>query len=224
MSALVILVNADPRALRHLEAMLSQDGYLVAAIDSFVEARELLESVTPDLLVADIRLERFNGLQLAIRSHFEHPDVPVIVTHVKEDPVAEAEARRYGVSFVAAPLENPNFLPSVRSLVDNRRETQRPMRRWPRKPVPGLVEVDAAAGRAQLVDMSYGGVRLAFDGPREIPTTFDIMLPLLGVSVQANRIWIREDSDRLSCGAEVVKAAEENWRRFVDTLRGTAAY
>src|SRR5262249_32550369 len=121
MSALVVLVNADPRALRLLEALLSENGYLVAALDSFLEAREMLESVPPDLLVADIRLERFNGLQLAIRSHFEHPDVPVIVTHAQEDPVAEAEAKRYGVSFFAAPLENPTFLESVRSLVDSRR-------------------------------------------------------------------------------------------------------
>jgi DNA-binding response OmpR family regulator len=225
MSALVILVNADPGALRHLEALLSEDGYMVAAIDSFPEARELLESVTPDLLIADIRLERFNGLQLAIRSHFEHPDVPVIVTHSQEDPVAEAEATRYGVSFIAAPLENPAFLQAVRSLADSRRQTQRPMRRWPRKSVLGVVEVSAAAGRAQLVDMSYGGLRLAFDHTPDIPTTFDITLPPpLGAVVQANRIWTRADSDRLSCGAEVVKAAEDDWRRFVDTLRrGTAA-
>jgi len=225
MSALVVLVNADPRALRRLEALLAEDGYLVAAIDSFLEAKELLDSVTPDLLVADIRLERYNGLQLAIRSHFEHPDVPVIVTHHGEDPIAEAEARRYGVSFFAAPLENPAFLQEVHALVDSRRQTQRPMRRWPRKPVLGVVEVSAAAGRAQLVDLSYGGLRLAFDQTRDIPTTFDITLPApLDVVVQANRIWTREDSERLSCGAEVVKAGEDHWRRFVDTLRrGTAA-
>ena len=225
MSALVILVNADPRALRHMEAELSEEGYLVAALDSYLEAKELLDSVTPDLLIADIRLERFNGLQLAIRSHFEHPDIPVIVTHHQEDPVAEAEATRYGVSFIASPLENPAFLETVRSLVRSRRQTQRPMRRWPRKSVLGVVEVGAAASRAQLVDMSYGGLRLAFDHTQDIPTTFDIMLPPpLEVVVQANRIWTREDSDRLSCGAEVVKAAEDQWRRFVDTLRrGTAA-
>jgi DNA-binding response OmpR family regulator len=221
MSALVILVNADPRALRHLEALLSEDGYLVAAIDSFVEARDLLDSVTPDLLVADIRLERFNGLQLAIRSHFDHPDVPVIITHIREDPVSEAEAKRYGVTFVAAPLENPSFLACVRSLVDGHPPTERQVRRWPRMPAPGVVEVEAAAGRAHLVDTSYGGVRLAFDGLREIPTTFDITVPL-GVTVQANRIWTREEGDRFSCGAEVVKAAEEAWRRFVDTLPGGA--
>jgi DNA-binding response OmpR family regulator len=225
MSALVILVNAEPHVLRHLEALLTEDGYLVAAIDSFVEARDLLESVTPDLLIADIRLERFNGLQLAIRSHFDHPDIPVIVTHVHEDALVEAEAKRFGVSFIAAPLDNPNFLTTVRSLVANRRVAQRPIRRWLRKPVPGIIEVNVADGRAQLVDMSYGGVRLVFERPRKIPSTFDITLPPFGVTVQANRIWTREDYDHhLACGAEVVKATESDWRRFVDTLRGTTAH
>jgi DNA-binding response OmpR family regulator len=225
MSALVILVNADSRVLRHLEALLTEDGYLVAAVDSFLEARELLDSVTPDLLIADIRLERFNGLQLAIRSHFDHPGLPVIVTHVKEDTVAEAEAKRYGVSFVAAPFDNPNFLPCVRSLLANRRMAQRPIRRWLRKPVPGMIEVNVADSRAQLVDMSYGGVRLVFEEPRVLPTTFDITLPPQGVTVQANRIWTREEHDHhFSCGAEVVKAMENDWRRFVDTLRGTTAH
>jgi len=225
MSALVILVNADPRALRHLEALLTEDGYLVAAIDSFLEARDLLDSLTPDLLIADIRLERFNGLQLAIRSHFDHPDLPVIVTHVQEDAVAEAEAKRYGVSFVAAPVHNANFLPCVRSLVSGRRMAQRPIRRWHRKSVPGNIEVTVADGPAQLVDMSYGGVRLVFERPRSIPTTFDITLPPLGMTVQANRIWTREDQDHhVACGAAVVKATEDNWRRFVDTLRGTTAH
>jgi DNA-binding response OmpR family regulator len=224
MSALIILVNADPRALRHLEALLSEAGYLVAAMESFLEAKDLLESVTPDLLIADIRLQRFNGLQLAIRSHFDHPDVPVIVTHAREDAVVEAEARRYGVSFIAAPLENPNFLRCVESLVATRRLAQRPIRRWLRKSVPGFVEVNAAAARAHVIDMSYGGMRLAFDGPREIPTTFDITLPL-GPTVQANRVWTRTYADdQFCCGAEVVKTAENDWRRFVDTLRGTAAH
>jgi DNA-binding response OmpR family regulator len=224
MSALVILVNADPHVLRHLELQLSENGYLVAAIGSFLEAKELLDSVTPDLLVADIRLERFNGLQLAIRSHFEHPDVPVIVTHVEEDPVTEAEARRYGVSFVAAPVDNPRFLSSVRSLVDSRRQAQRAVRRWPRKSLSGIVELDAAAVRAQLVNMSYGGARLAFEPPFAIPQLFDITLPPAGLIVQANRIWMREDTDRLSCGAEVVKTGEDDWRRFVDALRGPTAH
>ena len=51
MRALVILVNADRRALRHTEALLSEAGHLVATIWSFVEAKKVLDSVIPDLLV-----------------------------------------------------------------------------------------------------------------------------------------------------------------------------
>jgi CheY-like chemotaxis protein len=222
MSALVILVNADRGVLRQLEAQLSENGYMVMAMETFIEARDLLDSVIPDLLVADIRLERFNGLQLAIRSHFEHPDVPVAVTHVQDDPVVEAEAKRYGVSFFPSPLENPKFLSFVRSLVDSRRQAHRAARRWPRKSVPGIVEVDAAAARAQIVNMSYGGARLAFEPPFVVPQIFDITLSPGGVIVRANRIWTREDSDRLSCGAEVVEA--DDWRGFVDALRGPTTH
>ena len=120
MSALIILVNADSRALRHTEGVLSDQGYLVAALTSFVEARQLLESVTPDLLIADVRLAAYNGLQLAIRTHYDHPDVPVIVTHIGEDALVEAEARRFGAEFVPAPVDNPAFLRTVERAIERR--------------------------------------------------------------------------------------------------------
>jgi len=222
MSALVILVNADPRALRHTEALLSEQGYLVAAVTSYVKAAQLLESVTPDLLVADVRLGAYNGLQLAIRTRFDYPDVPVIVTHTCGDAVAEAEAKHYGAVFVSNPLDNPAFLPAVEAAIARRRRSQRPIRRWSRRAVPGVVEVNAAHSRAQILDMSYGGVRLAFADAPDLPTTFDITLPTANVTVKAHRVWTgRSDADdRFCCGAELVEAPEDDWRRFVDSLRG----
>ena len=91
---LVVLVNADARALRHTEAMLSADGYRVAASTSFVVAKQLLDSLKPDLVIADIRLDELNGLQLAIASRRDHPGVPVILTRIGEDTVAEVEAKQ----------------------------------------------------------------------------------------------------------------------------------
>jgi DNA-binding response OmpR family regulator len=225
MSALVIVVNAEPRALRHTEALLSDQGYLVAALSSFVHAKQMLDSVTPDLLIADLHLERFNGLQLAIRSQQDHPDVPVIITFTREDPVAEAEAARYGAAFIAGPLENPDFLPCVEAAVAKRRLMQAPIRRWFRKPIEGVVEVDAAHARAHIVDMSYGGVRLAFTDMRQIPTTFDITLPPIGVTVKARRVWAArsEADDQFCCGAELEEPAADDWREFVDSLQGRAA-
>jgi DNA-binding response OmpR family regulator len=224
MSALVILVHADPRALRHTEAFLSQQGFLVAAMSSYVSAKHLLESVMPDLLIADLRLEHYNGLQLAIWNHLEHPDVPVIITSDDRDPVAEEEARRNGAAFITNPLENRDFLPAVWGAIAERRRLQRPIRRWFRRPVPAVVEVGAAHTRATILDFSYGGVRLAFRDASQIPTTFDITLPkgpTGNVTVSAHRIWTADsaDGDQVCCGAELTESADDHWREFVDSLQ-----
>jgi DNA-binding response OmpR family regulator len=221
MSALIILVNTDARALRHTEEKLSECGYLVAALTSFLEAKLLLESATPDLLIVDLRLAAYNGLQLAIRSRFDHPDVPVIVTHTSEDAVAEKDARHFGATFIAAPLENPDFLPRVHEAVAERQRSQRPPRRWVRRPVPRAVTVTAADAHAHIVDLSYGGVRLAFRESREIPATFDITVPAADVAVKVHRVWAApaEADGVWCCGAELIEAPEGRWRQFVDTLR-----
>src|SRR5581483_3637820 len=45
--------------LRHTEALLSERGHLVAALSSSAEANLLLDSVTPDLLIADLRVGEY---------------------------------------------------------------------------------------------------------------------------------------------------------------------
>jgi CheY-like chemotaxis protein len=221
MSALIILVNADQRVLRHTEALLSQQGFLVAALTSYGAASYLLQSVLPDLLIADVRLEAYNGLQLAIWNHIQHPDLPVIITSDSHDPVAAAEAERHGAVFVAAPLENRDFLPAVWRAIEERRRLQRPIRRWFRRPVRAVVEVVAADARATILDVSYGGVRLAFQDGGHIPTTFGITLPTGNVTVTARRVWTTDSAngDRVCCGAELTAASADVWRTAVDSLR-----
>lgn len=123
MAALVMLVNADHEVLRHAEGVLCEAGYLVAAVSSFEKARALLDSISPNLLVADIRLGAFNGLHLAIHSKFEHPNLPVIVTYARADPVFEAEANDCGAAFVVAPLDSPEFLSRVQASIEEDRGT-----------------------------------------------------------------------------------------------------
>jgi DNA-binding response OmpR family regulator len=221
MGALIIVVSADERALRGTEAFLTAHGYLVGVASSFAEGNDLLDSVTPDLLIADLHLKDFNGLQLAIHSHLYHPDVPVVITSASLDSTAEAEAKHYGATFVAAPLENPDFLPCVRAALAGRAPALKPMRRWFRSAAAGVAPVQAASGRAEIVDMSYGGVRLAFSGPRVIPATFEIRLPRGGVAVQARCVWTRSAADKqFYCGAELAEDAADSWHEFVDALQG----
>jgi DNA-binding response OmpR family regulator len=221
MGALIIVVSADEEVLRRTEALLREDGYVVGTASSFIEGQELLDSLTPDLLIADLRLDDYNGLQLASQSRLSHPDVAVILTSARDDWWAEGEAKRHGAAFIAAPLENPDFLPRVRAVLASRASARKSMRRWFRNSVAGVVPVHAASGRAQIVDMSYGGVRLAFSGPRVIPATFEIRLPRGGVAVQARCVWTRSAGDgQFYCGAVLADDAAQPWREFVDALQG----
>jgi DNA-binding NtrC family response regulator len=81
----------------------------------------MLDSVTPDLLIADLRLNGCNGLQLATQSHLDHPDVAVIITSAGDDDWwAEGEAKRHRAAYTAAPLEDPAFLRCVSAALNSR--------------------------------------------------------------------------------------------------------
>jgi len=114
-ASLVVLVHTDPDVLNRAEALLYDAGYAVVSASSFHAARRALDCVEPDLLIADVRLDDFNGLHLAILSRFERPRTRVIITHACPDPVLENEARRCEAAFVVNPVANPEFLSSVRS-------------------------------------------------------------------------------------------------------------
>jgi len=222
MGASIVVVSADERTRRGVETLLCAQGYVVGTASSFIDGQELLDSVTPDLVIADLRLNDHNGLQLATQTHLDRPDVAVmVITSARDDWWAEDEATRQGAAFIANPLENPDFLPCVRQALTSRRPAQTPTRRWFRHSAAVPVPLRAASGRAQIVDMSYGGVRLAFSGPRVISPAFEITLPSGGVTVQARCVWTRSSADgQFYCGAALAEDSALPWREFVDSLQG----
>lgn len=222
MFSLILLVDADRAVLKKTEALLSAEGHLVVAVSSFQEAKRLLHSVSPDLLIAGVRLGAFNGLHLAARSRLDYPNLPVIITHAEADPVFEYEAKRQGASFVVNPLENSDFLRGVQSALEHRRAPP-PARRWPRKQVSGVVEAQLEASQARIFDMSYGGLRLALGNERELPSVFDVTVPAAGLTVHARPVWTFRSpaTDEFWCGVELVDKGTTvaKWRDFVDSTQ-----
>src|SRR5712671_5452402 len=98
LTAHILLVDCDPNALRRVGTCLSEKGYGVAAASSFEAARKQFDAVNPDLVVAAVRLEAFNGLHLAAWLRYNRPTVPVIITHTSHDLVLEADAQRLGAT------------------------------------------------------------------------------------------------------------------------------
>ena len=231
MPALILLVNGDKKELHQIESVLIAAGCLVVGASSMRRAARLLDSVIPDLLIAQTRLRNVadvEGLQLAGLGRREHPNLPVIIPHGSPDPDLEREATSRGMAFIVDPLGNPKFLERVAAALGEHRPPHAMVRQWPRKrvaPVPARVDTVPA----QLIDVSYEGLRLELEDPGDTPATvFDVALPDAGVNLTTRRVWRSRasDTEEYWWGMTIVDvnpALAERWRQFVDSLAETGA-
>jgi DNA-binding NtrC family response regulator len=122
----VLVVDADTRDRTSTVLLLEAAGYQVRSARSFEDARALLITERPDLLVTDLRLGPYNGLHLVLWSRNEHPEMATVVTSRFADPVLEAEARRNQADFLLRPVSDTQLLDAITgslSRADRRRGT-----------------------------------------------------------------------------------------------------
>jgi DNA-binding NtrC family response regulator len=109
----VLVVDDDRQVLRYLTDVLGEAGYETVACDRFIDAKVLLGTTRPDLLLTDIRLGAYNGLQLALFARSRHADVPIIVLTGYEDPTLREEATHSGALFLIKPVARDALLDAV---------------------------------------------------------------------------------------------------------------
>jgi DNA-binding NtrC family response regulator len=100
----LLVVDDDRQVLRSLTEMLQEAGFDTVACERFADAKALLSTSRPDLLLTDIRLGAYNGLQLAFYARDHHPGLPVVVLTGYEDPTLRDEANRSGAHFLVKPV------------------------------------------------------------------------------------------------------------------------
>jgi DNA-binding response OmpR family regulator len=109
-----LIVEDDTATRNGLKLLLQRAGYDVLATDSVPEGRRALEEGAPDLLIADVRLGEFNGLQLIAMSG---RPIPAIVVTAFVDPALEADARRLGAHYLVKPIMPGVLLSLVEELL-----------------------------------------------------------------------------------------------------------
>src|SRR5262249_14806 len=222
-------VDADVEELRKTEVTLTNAGFVVAAVDSFPEARALLHSIAPEIVVADVRLKAYNGLQLAVLFAATRPRTPFIVTHTVHDPVLEADAKRFGAVYVIKTPDRAELRGLAKSLFDQSGGAER-VRRWTRKAAPVATPVRVGDADAALVDVSYSGLRIKVDarparvGETRDKGTVDVEFPDIELSLRASSIWTARDmaaEEGWLWGIDVSMndlPKIERWRAFVDSV------
>ena len=103
----VLIVEDNDVTRASLCELLDHAGYECTAVGTFHEAAAMLRKRPPDLLITDIRLQQYNGLQLVLMLTSRR--LPAIVITGFADDVLASEAIRHGAAYLVKPV-SPNRL------------------------------------------------------------------------------------------------------------------
>jgi DNA-binding NtrC family response regulator len=97
----ILLVDDDPATRSGLAELFRDAGYDCVEAQSYRDAAAVIQSGRPDLLITDVRLDEFNGLQLVINRPRE---MPAIVITGFPDAVLQREAEQSGAIYLQKPV------------------------------------------------------------------------------------------------------------------------
>jgi CheY-like chemotaxis protein len=214
----LLVVDDDPATREGLARMLADAGYRILTADRFERAVDVLKHAAPDLLILDVRLGDFNGLQLIATA--PHPVRAIVVTGFA-DTVLERDARNLGAEFLVKPITRAKLLAMIERQLPASAPT--PERRWQRKHLPRALPTKINRLPGRLIDVSYGGMRLEIDDvPDELPPSLAVALPDSERLIQVDVIWrMRPHEGAWQCGAMVAESNDlvtSAWRDLVDAV------
>lgn len=108
----IVVVEDDPATLAGWIELLGAAGYAVTGATTFEAGRNALRTA-PNLVIADVRLGAYNGLQLLMRARAWSADMPVIVVTGYPDDVIKRDAERLGAIYLEKPVHPYDLLAAV---------------------------------------------------------------------------------------------------------------
>ncbi len=214
----VVLALPDAIESSAVASWLSEKGFDPVRRPTAKSAADEMQSRPFDLLIADAAFAFREGLHRL--SRLRNPTTP---TGVVGDMSAAAQCEATGCSMhVGRPVDGSTLVCyASMAVLDGR-----PLRRSTRKIVNRIGAV-ANGAPVHIVDISNEGVRLEVPRDRRsaLPPVFTVRVPLIGVGVTVQRMWVAQGASGRgettwyggALGANPPKA-EQGWRSFVDTL------
>ena len=109
-----LLIVDDNEGVRHLVSRwLEKAGFAVSEARDGAEAVDMVRRDPPDLILADIRMPKIDGIELARIVKSEFPETKIILMTAYSSPQTIAQARREGVDDY---LEKPFTKDQVESI------------------------------------------------------------------------------------------------------------
>jgi DNA-binding response OmpR family regulator len=216
-----ILVVDDESSVRDSVATLLRDvGYTVLTFGDVPSALRALEENDPDLLITDVRIDGYNGLQLIAMA--PKPIRALVVTGFA-DPAIEADARRLGADYLVKPVPFETLHAHVAAML-----FQAPphtafisTRIAPRRRLAQSQSVRVDDSQGRIIDVSANGARLEIQSkdPIEAGTTCVLDVEGAEARIPTTVIWKRrQDSETWMCGVAIAPERQDDWRRLFPSI------
>jgi DNA-binding response OmpR family regulator len=223
MAIKVLIVEPDATVRSGFAEALASSGFEVIETRTFQEGRRVLRNQAPGLLITEIRLAGFNGLQLILTNPAPIPSIVVS----SADPVLQTEARRMGATYLIKPVSQADLLVAIEQLLAPFSETVAlgATRRWIRKAVSSEMKASVDNSPARVLDVSYGGLRMEVQRAAEkpLPRSFNLKLvTAAALDFPAEIVWTNRTGDRSwQCGVALSRMGRleaSAWRGLVDRI------
>ena len=116
--AKILVVDDEPGMRRTVGIMLRRERYQVTEMENVADAVGRLKRERYDLVIADLRMEPLDGLDLLVLARAHHTRSPVLIMTAFNTTEARSQAMELGAADVIdKPLQAPAFLQKVREIV-----------------------------------------------------------------------------------------------------------
>ncbi len=119
MSQTILLIDDDPSLRRVTEYNLSAAGFIVLAADSGTQGLEFFHANDPDIVVSDVKLGDYNGLDLMEEIKRSSPDIPVIIMTAFGSIEMAVQAMHKGAfNFITKPFDRDTLILSCKKALE----------------------------------------------------------------------------------------------------------
>jgi DNA-binding response OmpR family regulator len=118
----ILLVEGEPLTLKVMEFALTGQGYHIAKALTIQEARKILKSVTPTLVIAARTLPDGSGEAFSRELLRERPEIPVIITTAEGRTAERLEMANSADEFITKPFELKELFFRVKKIMNSERD------------------------------------------------------------------------------------------------------
>lgn len=122
----ILLLEDDPDMRSLLERILSYQDYDVTSVETGFEAIEVAKKEQFDLIVADVRVDGPDGIEVLSEAKKDRPEVGTLAVSGYSSLEDDARAEKVGIGgFLRKPFETQRFLELVQQQLHKRRKKQK---------------------------------------------------------------------------------------------------